>query len=288
MEKISEHVYVHQDSRHTNLGLIQTPQGTVLVDTPMLPDDARQWRDEVMRVSSQPPRYLINTDHHIGHALGNWAFPNVPTITHRNAAFFMLEKYDATWRSRLVESFRGAQPDLIGELETMSLPRPSLGVVDELTLHDEEFAVEVIHGGGHTQGTLMVRVTDDDILFTGDLVVQGSHPNLGDANSAQWLQALDHIRKLNPRFIVPGHGELATAETLDDITRYVTLLTTTVENYYRAGLSRKDVVSKIKSLEGYPIDNEDRGRAEQRLKASVQRVYDEFKEHDRELEKARS
>ena len=35
------------------------------------------------------------------------------------------------------------------------------------------------------------------------------------------------------------------------------------------------------------FDSEDRARSEQRLKASLQRVYDEFKERDKELEKSR-
>ena len=56
--------------------------------------------------------------------------------------------------------------------------------------------------------------------------------------------------------------------------------------HYAAGMSRKDVVSKVKSLEGFPLEMDDRARAEQRLKASLQRVYDEFKERDKQLEKA--
>jgi len=53
-------------------------------------------------------------------------------------------------------------------------------------------------------------------------------------------------------------------------------------------LSRNDVVAKVKSVEGYPLSLEERGRAEQRHTARVQRVYDEYKERDKELEKARA
>lgn len=288
MEKISEHVYVHRDSRRTNLGLIVTPQGPVLVDSPMLPDDARAWCDAVAQITAERPLYLINTDHHLGHSLGNWAFPDTPVIAHRLAAFFMLEKYDATFRARLVDSFRHTQPAVGLELETLPMPRPRLGAVDELSLHFDHFAVELIHVGGHTAGTLLVRVPADDVLFTGDVVVEGSYPNLGDANTQQWLNALKKISALNPRIIVPGHGDLATQATLDGIARYVQTMREMVGTYYSAGMSRKDVVSKIKSLEGFPLDSEDRNRAEQRLKASLQRVYDEYKERDKELEKARA
>ena len=288
MEQISTHVYIHRDSRRTNLGLIRTPQGPVLVDSPMLPDDARTWREAVVQVTGERPRYLVNTDHHIGHSLGAWAFPDTPVVTHRHSAHMMLEKWDATWRGRLIESLRSTQPDMASELEFMALPRPALGVVDEVTLHLDDFPVELIHGGGHTPGTLMVRVPEDGVLFAGDLLVEGMHPNLGDANTRQWLDALQKIRTLNPRLLVPGHGELANEATLEYVEGYIKTLTETVGEYYRAGLSRKDVVAKIRSVEGYPLGHEERGRAEQRLKASVQRVYDEYKERDKELEKARA
>ena len=286
MEKISDHVYVHRDSRKTNLGLIVTPQGPVLVDSPLLPDDARAWRDAIGEITTLQPLYLINTDHHLGHSLGNWVFPNAKTVAHRHAAYFMLEKYDSTFRTRLVDSFRISQPAVAAELESLPLPRPALGVVDEVALHFDGFAVELIHVGGHTPGTLLVRVPEDDVLFTGDVVIEGAYPNLADANSQQWLAALQKITALNPRLVVPGHGALASQETLDRIAGYIRTLCEIVGNYYAAGMSRKDVVSRVKSLEGFPIEPEDRMRAEQRLKASLQRVYDEFKERDKELEKA--
>jgi cyclase len=254
----------------------------------MLPEDARSWRNEVLALTDgRQPLYVINTDHHLGHSLGNWAFADSKCVTHRHSAYFMLEKYDATFRNRLVESFRSAQPSVAADLEAVALPRPRLGVVDEMTLHVGDVAVEIIHVGGHSSGAVIVRVREDDVLFTGDVVVADGYPSLGDAHSQQWLTALDKIRALKPRLIVPGHGDLATHATLDTLSGYIRALSETVGGYYGAGMSRKDVVSKVRSLEDYPLDTDDRARAEQRLKASLQRVYDEFKERDKELEKAR-
>jgi cyclase len=284
MQKLTEHIYLHRDSRGVNLGMILTPNGLVLVDSPMLPEDTRAWREAITQITTAPPSYLINTDHHLGHSLGNWAFPDVPVVTHRHAAFFMLEKYDDTFRARFVESFRNTQPTVANELEKLPLPQPRMGVGDLMTLYVGDFPIELIHVGGHTPGSIMVRVPSDDVLFTGDVVVRGRHPNLGDANSQQWLEALKKIEAMAPKVIVPGHGELATVETLHEVASYVTVLYNTVVNFYQTGLSRKDVVSKVKALEGFPLDMEDRLRAELRLKASLQRVYDELKERDKRAE----
>lgn len=286
MEKVAAHCFIYRDSRKTNFGLIVTPSGPVLIDSPLLPDDARAWREAVRRVTSDEPLYIVNTDHHLGHALGNWAFPDAKVIAHRHAAFYMLEKYDATFRTRLIESFRSTQPAVAVELENLSLPRPSLGAVDEMALYFDDFEVRIIHVGGHTPGTLLVYALEDGVLYTGDVVVEGAYPNLGDANSQQWLAALERIQSLKPKVIVPGHGGVASAETLERIAAYIQTLIETVGVHYAAGMSRKDVVSKVKSLEGFPIEMDDRARAEQRLKASLQRVYDEFKERDKQMEKA--
>ncbi len=260
MDKVAAHCHVFRDSRKTNFGLIVAPHGPVLVDSPLLPDDARAWRDAVRRVTSENPLYIVNTDHHLGHALGNWAFPNAQVIAHRHAAYYMLEKYDATFRTRLIESFRSTQPAVAAELENLSMPRPSLGAVDEMGLHFDDFEVRIIHVGGHAPGTLMVHVPADGVLYTGDVVVQGAYPNLGDANSQQWLTALDRIHALKPKVIVPGHGDLASLETLERIGAYIRALIETVGAHYAAGMSRKDVVSKVKSLDGFPIDVDDRAR----------------------------
>jgi cyclase len=284
MQKLTEHIYLHRDSRGVNLGMILTPNGFVLVDSPMLPEDTRAWREAITQITTAPLSYLINTDHHLGHSLGNWAFPDATVVTHRHAAFFMLEKYDDTFRARFIESFRNTQPAIANELENLPLPHPRLGVGDLMTLYINDFPIELIHVGGHTPGSIMVRVPSDDVVFTGDVVVHGRHPNMGDANSQQWLEALKKIEAMSPTLIVPGHGELATVETLREVASYVTVLYNTVVNFYQTGLSRKDVVSKVKALEGFPLDMEDRLRSELRLKASLQRVYDELKERDKRAE----
>ena len=55
---------------------------------------------------------------------------------------------------------------------------------------------------------------------------------------------------MNPRMIVAGHGDLATMETLDRLSKYNQALSETVEGLYESGMIRKDVVSKVKSLDG--------------------------------------
>ena len=58
----------------------------------------------------------------------------------------------------------------------------------------------------HTPEDLMLWVEDDRTLFAGDLMFAGRIPFVGDADSGQWLRALDVLLALKPAQVVPGHG----------------------------------------------------------------------------------
>ena len=61
----------------------------------------------------------------------------------------------------------------------------------------------------------MMMVEPDGVLFAGDLVQNGRIPfmNSDDVSTTQWLAALAEVEKLEPKFIVPGHGRPSTEAT---------------------------------------------------------------------------
>jgi glyoxylase-like metal-dependent hydrolase (beta-lactamase superfamily II) len=58
----------------------------------------------------------------------------------------------------------------------------------------------------------MMMVEPDGVLFAGDIVQNGRIPfmNSDDVSTTQWLRALDEVAKLEPKFIIPGHGRTST------------------------------------------------------------------------------
>jgi glyoxylase-like metal-dependent hydrolase (beta-lactamase superfamily II) len=60
---------------------------------------------------------------------------------------------------------------------------------------------------------MMMMVEPDGVLFAGDIVQNGRVPfmNGDDVDTKQWLKALEAVARLNPRFIIPGHGTPSTA-----------------------------------------------------------------------------
>jgi glyoxylase-like metal-dependent hydrolase (beta-lactamase superfamily II) len=51
------------------LGAVLGDEGFVLIDSPMLPRDARAWKSQIESHSPAPILYLINTDYHFDHIM---------------------------------------------------------------------------------------------------------------------------------------------------------------------------------------------------------------------------
>jgi glyoxylase-like metal-dependent hydrolase (beta-lactamase superfamily II) len=58
------------------------------------------------------------------------------------------------------------------------------------------------------------------VLFAGDLVFRGRIPFVGQADSRQWIAALEGLLALDPGIVVPGHGPASTSARQDlELTR---------------------------------------------------------------------
>jgi glyoxylase-like metal-dependent hydrolase (beta-lactamase superfamily II)/8-oxo-dGTP pyrophosphatase MutT (NUDIX family) len=70
--------------------------------------------------------------------------------------------------------------------------------------------LEVIHTPGHASNHLCYRLVEEDLLFTGDHVMQGSTVviNPPDGDMAAYLDALQALQARGLQWLAPGHGFL--------------------------------------------------------------------------------
>lgn len=111
---------------------------------------------------------------------------------------------------------------------------------------------------------MMMMVQPEDVLFAGDIVQNGRIPfmNSDDVDSSVWLAALNEVLKLNPRFIVPGHGKPSTQAkeaitfTRDYIAYVRDMMSKAVENWvdFDAAYAQTDW-SKYKDLPAFSSTN---------------------------------
>jgi glyoxylase-like metal-dependent hydrolase (beta-lactamase superfamily II) len=91
---------------------------------------------------------------------------------------------------------------------------PDITFNDRLTLTLGGKRLSMIYAGpAHSASDMMMMVEPDGVLFAGDIVQNSRIPfmNSDDVDTKQWLTALGVVEKLDPKFIIPGHGRPSTA-----------------------------------------------------------------------------
>src|SRR5215210_5892920 len=66
----------------SNAGAIETPQGSLVIDTQQYPRLARQFREALEASTGKPVHSVVNTHCHLDHTAGHIVFADVPILAH--------------------------------------------------------------------------------------------------------------------------------------------------------------------------------------------------------------
>ncbi|GAB4532604.1 MAG: hypothetical protein Kow0063_13440 [Anaerolineae bacterium] len=274
MQEIAPGVYVKTDYEGANVGCILTGAGAIVVDTPLIPAEGKAWAAEVARLSDRV-LYVFNTDHHRAHIMGNQFF-DAPVIAHEEA-WREISGYKDTFIERTKNIFK-RQPEIAAQFDEVTLKKPELTFTGRLYLNKGGREVHFVYLGGHTPATSGVWLPAERILFTGDVVVVGEHPSLGQSLSKEWLEVLTRLRKMSLTAIVPGHGPLCNVEATEPVSEYIRALRAKVRSQYRSGRTKSEAAVVINQMiDFFPYRPGDKSFVEKRIRAGISRVYDEMK-----------
>ncbi|MPZ59716.1 MAG: MBL fold metallo-hydrolase [Propionibacteriales bacterium] len=197
------------------VGVVAGSDGLAVIDTRATAGQGRSLRDDVRRLSSSPIRWVVNTHQHFDHTFGNIAFDDAEIWAHENAAMGL--DAHARWvreqRRENLANGEEAPPittDVLQDvLDTRLRPADrTFSSVAVLDLGDR--GAELVYcGRGHTDGDLVVRVPDVDVVFAGDLVEQSGRPSYGpDCFPLEWPAALEMVLGVvtDGGTVLPGHG----------------------------------------------------------------------------------
>jgi cyclase len=288
IREVAPKVYVETELHGANVGFIITGEGVILIDTPMLPEDARFWFAEIEERTDQRIIYIINTDHHRGHILGNQHFPSATVIAHE-FAWKNMKSYGTSFRTRLLNLYRNRMPDAAEEwTQHLQIVEPEITFTDRTVLFKGDKEIHLIPVGGHTEATTVIYLPQDKILFAGDLVVTDRPPFLSQSNTKQWLRALTYLRKLRYNVLVPGHGELCGKEATEKMSEFLRLVRRRVRSAYRAGLPKADTARSLRYLiHEWPLPAFEKPKADRRFKSSLGRVWNEMRAEAKAKAKAK-
>lgn len=216
----------------------------LVVDSCYLPSAARADLAQIRQWTDKPVRYLVNTHWHYDHQLGNGVYadacPGLAIIAHpetrdqirgMNPGWFerypalatrMRKTLDTGIRANgqpltaevrpLVEQSLAARLAVQAEFDAQPGRVPNVLVEDSLTLDLGGRTARVLHlGRGNTAGDVVVQFPEDGVVAAGDLI-DTPVPYIGSGYPKDQVKTLAALAQLQPKWFVPGHGEVLNAE----------------------------------------------------------------------------
>lgn len=276
LRELANGVYLEDGFAGGNVGLLLSERGALLVDTPMLPPEARQWQLSLMQMNVGEIYAIVNTDYHPEHLIGNASFMPVRTFGHELSAR-PIARYRRSALEPLSALYRDSDPTLADEILQVEIRLPQLSVSDRVTLHLGDRRVQVLHMEGHTPASLGVYLPEERILFAGDNIVNNEHPTMYDASSLAWLDTLELIRGMGVDLIVPGQGEVCGKEAIHPMRDYIVEMRRRITELFEEGAARRECVKKVGMLDWFPIPDGEATRIKWRRRRNVERLYTEIR-----------
>lgn len=202
--KLTENVYMLVGAGG-NIGLSVGEDGVLLIDS-QFSQIKEKIKTAITELNQGPVRFLLNTNWHYDHSLGNeaWAQEGAVIITHKNTRERMLSEWTA--------------PELDPDLKIPPFPKAALPVItitESMTMYFNGDKVEVTHfPHAHSDGDLAFYFTKANVIHTGDLYFSGGFPfiNITSGGSIDgMIQSADSVIKMinNETKVIPGHGPLS-------------------------------------------------------------------------------
>jgi glyoxylase-like metal-dependent hydrolase (beta-lactamase superfamily II) len=219
-----------------NSTLIVGESGAILVDSGFTYEIGLRLREAAAKITRKPITRVINTHAHGDHFLGNSAFPEAEIISSERCRDSV--KREGMAAVALIES-------LTGRSSPATKPVPATRSFMERTrtrVELEGVRMDIwVPRPAHTPGDLLVYLPDDGVLVAGDVLANGSVPNLRDGNASGWLATLDEIRSMAVTTALPGHGRPMEKTEIDKFSKRMFRLYADIEKGYKRGLSDSGV-----------------------------------------------
>jgi cyclase len=229
---------------HGNTGVIVGDDEVLVVDACYLPSMAKEDIRLIKSITNKPVKYLVYTHWHFDHNNGAVAykesFPAIIIISERESQRFI--ELNAIWWSKMnsapnslkrksldklqteldsaieakvenpeksekLKNIIASRQNELKELETLQVLKPDKTFDNEMTVNLGKRKVILTNNGkGNSPKDVTIYLPEEQILFTGDLLVQSPLPYFGASWPIPWVKVLEHIETIPIKAMVLGHG----------------------------------------------------------------------------------
>ncbi|MGJ7506674.1 MBL fold metallo-hydrolase [Variovorax sp. GT1P44] len=223
----------HTLGRVGNAGFIVGDAGVLAIDTGTSYRHGERLLATIRSVTDKPVRLVLITHAQKDFLFGATAYRDqgIPILMHRQAAALMASRCE-----RCLKMLK----ETLGEDEmrgtVMFTPDRQFDATQTLDVIGRPLRL-IYYGRSSGPGDVAVFDAASGVLFAGGLLDNGRIPDLQDGDLEGWLRALEALRLLAIKVIVPGHGPAASPEAIDAQVRYLVQLKARVQELLRVGIA---------------------------------------------------
>ncbi len=281
MVNVTQNVFAETHIRGCNPGYVVTSEGVVVIDTPQLPTYAVKMRQEVEEYG--PIRYLINTEHHVDHIVGNYYFNGAGIVVSHMEVYkeFMVAYPEINPYAYAKEAVCMDDPEgeaIFPDEETYfaDCNKPTITFEGNVTIRLGNHTFELISTPGHTPGQIAVFIPEEKVVFTGDTIFNQCQTWLYASDVDRWLESLEILKALDVDYIVPGHGPVCAKKEIDVQKAFLLEWVTAVSVGIAKGWSKEECVERISFLDRFPVDIGQEYMGEHVTTHNVSALYDKL------------
>lgn len=217
MRKLARHVFLENEYVGVHVGLISVDDSLLLVDAPLLVDEAREWLEVIS--GKGRPRYLAFLDSHPDRVLGAINY-DIPIIA-QYGTMDEMRGWSDTFKG-------GAQPigadaDQFKRIVGVQKVVPDLAFSNEMSLYLNELELTFLHRPGPRDGSMWLLIPSAKAVFVGDFVTVSQPPYFGAADIDRWLKGLDNLRDspLRDYKIISSRDGLVKRDDINNMARFL-------------------------------------------------------------------
>lgn len=234
VKKIKDGIYTYAaKDQDSNVTIILTQDGPVLVDSGQSSDDSRAAMNLFKKLTTQPVRFLIHTEPHGDHTVGDFVFSPPAVIIAAAGA---------------TESMKQNAAPVDPAYKKVA---PHIEYQNKMTLNIGERTLDLLYlKNVHSEADTGIWLPKERVLFAAATVGVKRYPNIRPfLTIPDILAAIKTMRALNPEVVIPGHGAPGTTKIFDDMERYYALLLDRVGKMAAEGKTLEQVKAELRMPE---------------------------------------
>jgi glyoxylase-like metal-dependent hydrolase (beta-lactamase superfamily II) len=257
-----------------NGGFLVGKDAALLIEGFFTPAGASFQMEALRSVSQIPVRAALDTHYHFDHTMGNafYGANGVPLWAHASVAQRIVESYaplQGAEKAAVLEPFEKRVQDAKSGMERQhaesdlkiinmlfQLANSSVLALPNHPIDPAKLPMSIDLGGltavleshpGHSGTDIVVRVPEQNVVYTGDLLFTGMYPVAVDdkATISGWRATLAKFAAYDKdTLFVPGHGQLCGQEGIVTIRELFDDIAAQAENMFKSGVPVQEAANR--------------------------------------------